>query len=321
MTYRIATAPKTSIKNCIMADNLTYSDIISAKLRHPSPSSVPMPSIMREVSEPEPYIGLPTQKEPGLESVSPEDLIPNPKTLVAVLKGAPLVLGAVKSKVSELSMLNEAGKKLFGKEASGYLPYGAGTAKSKPLHKFIKEDVLDTFNDEPYNLFPDMDGSVSLSQLPRDELSRRLKEHLRDDKSFNYLLGIQGLAHGVDTQTGQALHLNNVGELLGKKTFVGAHTDTPTHSLYRLSDSSKSVDELVDNIVKLYPRSGATPFNAMKSPSAVSDYEKESFEKMISGAQKRAEDFAASGQNDKAAYEMDNVNRLRSILEKKLRGT
>ena len=57
-------------------------------------------SVMGKTPAPDPYYGHPSQVEPGLEAVSPEDFVPNPKSVVAALKalGPAAMLGMVGKK-------------------------------------------------------------------------------------------------------------------------------------------------------------------------------------------------------------------------------
>lgn len=67
---------------------VSMQEILAAKLRQPS--------VMDQPSTPE-WLPEYARQEVGLESVSPEDFMPSPKSLVAALKGAPLALGAIRS--------------------------------------------------------------------------------------------------------------------------------------------------------------------------------------------------------------------------------
>jgi hypothetical protein len=83
---------------------MDYQEVLTAALRRPKPLSRGMQSsVMTGSAEQsaDPYIGLPTQQEPGLEQVSPEDFIPNPKSLAAMAaKAAPmLAAGTIKGNV------------------------------------------------------------------------------------------------------------------------------------------------------------------------------------------------------------------------------
>jgi len=78
---------------------MNFNEIITAALRRPRPPSKNMRgSVMLQPPEPEPYIGLPSQTEPGLEQVSPEDFVPNPKSIAAALAKGGAGIAAMTSK-------------------------------------------------------------------------------------------------------------------------------------------------------------------------------------------------------------------------------
>jgi hypothetical protein len=149
--------------------------------------------------------------------------------------------------------LNRVGEKVFGGDGSGYLKYklGKNSVENKPLSQFYKENVLDYFDQDPYNVIEDLE--TPFSELPKNELRSLLKKAISEERAFGDQLGVQGLAHGVDLNSGEFIGLDSVSELIGKKkAFIGAHTDDPEFSFYNLSDDSSSVDDLVEKILGYY---------------------------------------------------------------------
>lgn len=153
-------------------------------------------------------------------------------------------VGALKQLVTNaFDAVNNAGRKLFGPE---YLPYDLSRTdvKNTTTSDFIKNHIIKTFIDEPYNLV-DTDAS-SLREVPVKDIA----EALRNNRSFNYTIGIQGLAHGVDAK-GRPLHLNNVGEIMGRPTTIIANTDADKpFGMWVLTPDNKSLEQIIEEALK-----------------------------------------------------------------------
>lgn len=155
---------------------MDYSSIISAKLR--KPGRAPEPSVMTRPAEPEwqpEYIN-----EPPLESVSPEDWIPNPKSVVAALKGAPALLGMAKFKLPsvEKQLLHDRYTNNNAKTMSGL----AQLTPSQFLAATVPagSDYIESRSGkvDPYKLFssglPDLITNATVDKLIGHESRHRL---------------------------------------------------------------------------------------------------------------------------------------------------
>ena len=248
--------------------DLNYQSILAQQLLRPRPvSRLLQNSVMVRPDEAPPQIN----PDSPLENVSPEDWIPNPKSLIMALKGIPiLAAGMIKSKPNAWSesvvrALNI--KKLEEPTFASYdkdkqfpqtynitlpngrnldLPEGAVSAHVKAYEKSLKDankklvpppkEELDRVNAAgnaaygnegsgyiPYGI-PGM--QTHYQELTKDQFLKRFP-NVRADKTgdYNYSLGIQGLAHGVD-KDGNFLPLHTSNEIQ-QGTTVASHTETP----------------------------------------------------------------------------------------------
>lgn len=153
-------------------------------------------------------------------------------------------VGALKNVLTgAFDMVNNAGKKLFGNH---YLPYDLAQTdvKSTTASDFLKNHVIKFFIDEPSNLI-DTDAR-SLRDIPIKDIA----DAMRNDQAFNYQIGVQGLAHGVDA-SGRPLHLNNVSEILNRPTTVIANTDMEKpYGMWMLTPDNKSLEQIIAEALK-----------------------------------------------------------------------
>lgn len=153
-------------------------------------------------------------------------------------------IGALKQVTQNaFEMVNNAGKKMFGRN---YMPYDPAQTdiQSATVGDFIKNHIVKYFIDEPSNLL-DTDAR-SLRDIPIQEVANAM----RNNQSFNYQVGVQGFAHGVDA-SGRPMHLNNVGEIMGKPSTVIAVTDMEKpYGMWNLTPDNKSLEQIIAEALK-----------------------------------------------------------------------
>lgn len=147
---------------------MNYADIMAAALRQPQPQTRGMQaSVMSKPSQPDPVIN----EDLPLESVSPEDWIPNPKSVAAMLAkgGAGMGLAGITAN-DAYKVATEYAKSLKGKPAQALGQY---TNTNSPLHAFrintkMRNDVLTPSQQEYINTLTEVLRKAPKTDTPVD---------------------------------------------------------------------------------------------------------------------------------------------------------
>ena len=260
-------------------DNLDYSRILTATLRNApqrQPGYVqpdPMAgSVMSQPAEPPPEIN----QDLPLEPVSPEDWVPNPKSLVAALKGGAGMLGAVGSmkwpkeiiealkirKLDTPSYNSWDANKEFPMPYELTLPVGRGRAE--PNTVFAGESTVDAHikrylsdvKDAKKKVTPPSENvlnlinsagklhyggeylpyggraTVNYQEIPISKFMKKFPAG-KENNSYNYGIGIQGIAHGVSPD-GKFMPLLSSKELTPGSYVAGRTDDAADQTIWKL---------------------------------------------------------------------------------------
>ncbi len=240
-------------------------------LRNPT---LPRNSVMTQLSAPawQPEY----EKEPPLEQVSPEDFIPNPKSVVAALKGAPAMFGVGALKDWSPKFIEKLGVKEAATPGhfEGTFPSGRLTLpeSTMALHNanFLRDEkraakklvppppeVIDRINAAgntlhgaggtylPYKAEGADYKEVPLSTFLTKHVGKaNLKQMMQPDTgSATHAIGIQGIAHGV-REDGTPIAVDDFRELLNGPSYVAAYTDSPNQTIWKITPDIMSLEDL-----------------------------------------------------------------------------
>jgi hypothetical protein len=171
-------------------------------------------SVMNDPPSPEPYIGLPSQEEPGLEAVSPEDYVPSPKSLVAALKSAGPLLAMVGSmKNVGKKKLTEFEQRHLVAQRNAALPVEQGGLGLGPQNTAMERaNHPSMFPDEVYHgqrantpvteYFAGGLGSMTHDPVPLEPISKIVSGQGRGEGGAFYMSNDLDVGRGYAGKTG-----------------------------------------------------------------------------------------------------------------------